>query len=106
MIELVSEASAEAAWMSGVDRLLAVSGAEIRDLVVEISHPNNYQDPKHKHPLDPAIFGGDLLSNVANTIFPQKSWENSPGREDFYRRYLKGNARRRHGRWGRISSGW
>jgi hypothetical protein len=44
--------------------------------------------------------GFDIARDVANTIFPSKSWAKTGVRTEFYRRYLAANARRRHGRWG------
>lgn len=44
--------------------------------------------------------GFDDARDVANTLFPKKTWDNSSSRSDFYQRYLRAHARSRNKRWG------
>lgn len=52
-------------------------------------------DPRH-------ILGGkfDCARDVANTIFPLKTWSNSQTRDDFYNRYKRAHERNSKPSWG------
>jgi thymidylate synthase len=41
-----------------------------------------------------------MARNVANTIFPKKTFLNSKSRDDFYARYLRAHSRASQKRWG------
>lgn len=43
---------------------------------------------------------GDQIRDVANTVFPQKTWKNSADRPAFYERYKKAHRRGGKKRWG------
>lgn len=102
MIPIATGEDAVEAWRDACEQLLLARGGELHDLVVKISGPTRIQDDWF-HRFDPIAAGGnDRLSNVANTIFPLKSWENtrSRDREEFYQRYKAANRRSGHRRWG------
>jgi thymidylate synthase len=44
--------------------------------------------------------GHDRARDVANTIFPAKSWSKAADRSDLYKRYLRAHRRRSKGSWG------
>jgi thymidylate synthase len=88
------------AWRSAVDIIVASAGCELQDLVVGINEPSAIDDSWLKQ-FDPRPHGGkDNPSDVANTIFPTRTWKNSQNRSEFYERYTRAHSRSQSPRWG------
>ncbi len=92
------------AWRSGCAELLS-SGGEICNLMTIVAQPCAVDDlwlVQHS----PARFkaGSDDAWDVANTLFPQRTYERSADRTDLYSRYLKAHDRAR--RWQRGRHAW
>lgn len=99
MVTVINGIDCESAWELAAVRLLETPGGEIQDLVVSIENCALSERAKG-HRFNPTKGGGDNLSNVANTIFPQRIWERTQDRTQLYADYLKANSRSHHGRWG------
>jgi thymidylate synthase len=92
------------AWRSGCALLLNSRG-EISNLMTTIAQPCAADDQwlaQHS----PARFkaGADDARDVANTLFPQRTYERAANRADLYLRYLKAHDRAR--RWQRGRHAW
>lgn len=77
------------AWQAAV-KLILTNHKALRNLVVEIEDPS-YFDDAWANKYNPAKLkrGTKPLRDVVNTIFPQKTLQNSPNRKSFYTRYLR-----------------
>ena len=95
-----SRASCADAWLAVAQHLIAQGPAET-NVIVTIDDPLQF-DPAWLVRFDPRAekAGGDWIRDVINTVFPQKSRDNSVDRHAFYERYKKANLRSRHKRWG------
>jgi hypothetical protein len=89
------------AWISAADHLSKIRGAEDFNLILEVSYPEEFDSAWFYH-FDPRRVSprGERPSDVANTIFPLKTWKNSMGRQEFYRRYTNAHSRGHKRRWG------
>jgi len=92
-----------AAWKAGAQHLLA-HGAEVSNIVLTVGDP---VEKSHSwcHRYNPKSQGAryDNVRDVANTIFPARTYANCDTREEFYARYGRAHDRRRHafpGSWG------
>jgi hypothetical protein len=86
---LITAPNPVAAWVAASNFL--VDKHEAFNLVIEIQHPLDF-DLSEIRRLDGgrSKLGADAITNVVNTIFPQKTWDNSGGnRAVFYARYAK-----------------
>ena len=88
------------AWKAASGHLLANGGSDT-NVMVEISDPMHLGgdwltrfDPREVREK------ADRIRDVMNTIFPQKTWDNSADRAAFYTRYKKAHRRGRIKRWG------
>ena len=90
-----------AVWRSAALHLCQTPRASEANLVLEVKQPFR-RDNSWFRQVDPRTVSlkGENPSNVANTIFPSKTWINSDDREDFYRRYLLAHRRGHVKRWG------
>lgn len=103
-INVVEENSALQAWRAGCNILLSCHG-EINNLITIINHPceidatwlTRHSPLLHK-------LAADDAQDVANTLFPQKTWERSTDRQGFYQSYLRAHDRA-HG-WQRGRHAW
>jgi thymidylate synthase len=101
VINVISGNSPLDAWANAADQLLANKGCQAQDLIVEINDPTATDEDIWFEQYDPRQFGGsDGPSDVANTIFPIKTWENSADRSAFYARYIRAHKRSKNKRWG------
>lgn len=96
----VEEENCVEAWLIVADHLLTVRSVET-NMVVTINDPTHFDDawlarfdPRATRPK------GDWIRDVINTIYPQKTRQNSATREEFYERYKKAHRRARSRRWG------
>jgi thymidylate synthase len=100
MATLIDGPNCVEAWRNAVD-LLLLNGPTATNVIVTINDPVHF-DPTWFTRFDPrAVYPeADWIRNVANTVFPQKSLNNSADRHAFYERYLRGHHRRKTRRWG------
>lgn len=91
-----------ASWLVAVDHLLSRRGTEDQDLVVEVEQPATHSTDWFARFDARDVGGKGRLSDVANTLFPEKTWMKARalGRPAFYSRYLRADRRSRHRRWG------
>jgi thymidylate synthase len=89
------------AWVAAAAHLCQVRGAEDSNLVLDVARPDVWEgwwfdqiDPRR------VSLKGERPSDVANTIFPLRTWLNSRTRDEFYARYLEAHARGHRKRWG------
>jgi thymidylate synthase len=103
-ISVIEESSAKDAWRAGCSLLLKSQG-ELNNLMTVIDHPCQI-DEAWLEEYSPATYKGegDRARDVANTLFPQKTWERATDRTDFYRNYLR--AHDRVHRWQRGRHAW
>jgi hypothetical protein len=94
------------AWRAVSTYLLAVNGRSEPNLLISMANlPTPAQDAEWLRQYDPQSVtrGADLSRDVANTIFPLKTWENASDRPAFYQRYARAarlGQRRNPTRWG------
>jgi thymidylate synthase len=88
------------AWLNVTHHLLT-NGPVETNVIVTIEDPAQF-DPTWLVRFDPRAEkqGGDWIRDVMNTVFPQKSLDNSTDRNAFYDRYRKAHRRSKHKRWG------
>lgn len=103
-IRVVTGDTALEAWRAGCTLLLGQRG-EATNLVTTIARPCALDDQwlvQHS----PVRFkaGADHARDVANTLFPQRTFERAESREDLYSQYLKAHDRSR--RWRRGRHAW
>ena len=98
---MIQGASPVDAWQQGARHLL---GNESGDFNLLISFPwAGTQDELPLTEYDPhRVLGADFdnSKDVANTIFPAKTWRNSTSRADFYLRYQAAHKRGKRKAWG------
>lgn len=101
MAKIITGDNALDAWRAAATNLLGANGVSDNNLLIEIADPVAW-DETWIHQIDPRAVhsDGEDPMNVANTIFPHKTWSNSVSREDFYRRYSRAHAKGRNKRWG------
>jgi thymidylate synthase len=101
MALLIGARSIAEAWREGVLALLGSTGTELHNLILSISSPAATDEPI-VFATDPRVFHpkGENPRDVANKIFPGRTWMNSVSREDFYARYEKAHRRGRKKSWG------
>lgn len=93
-----------AAWRGGCELLLGAQG-EICNLMTTIHRPCELDEVwLERHSPCAVKVGADSAADVANTLFPLKTWERSGGRSDFYARYLRAHDRAH--RWARGRHAW
>lgn len=98
----IHEDSPVDAWKAATAYLLNCQGHETYNLLV--SFPG--QSAQDESPLvehDPRSLlgaGFDRGSDVANTLFPSKTWTNVDTRSDLYARYIRAHTRSRRRSWG------
>lgn len=98
---MISERSPLHAWRAASTYLIQ-EGGECQNLLV--SFPcSSARDESPLVDYDPrAVLGNrfDRARDIANTIFPTKTLQNSSSRSDFYERYKKAHLRGRKKKWG------
>lgn len=97
----IVEATPLAAWRAAAAHLISRGGEDFHVLLEFPMAGAHDEQPLRDY--DPRTVLGakyDLARDVANTIFPSKTRARSNSRRALYDRYLKINARRKHGRWG------
>ena len=96
---LVAETNTDA-WRAAASHLLEQRGCEDDNLIVQIERPG--PSASKRSLLDPrgVSASGEDPSDVANTIFPKRTWQNAKSRDDFYERYKKAHARGGRKSWG------
>ncbi|WP_323119378.1 thymidylate synthase family protein [Burkholderia alba] len=103
----ISEAWGETAldaWRIGCQLLLDASGG-VSNLITTINQPCHVFDHWFAQYSPSGIkAGGNDIRDVANTLFPQNTFERSSGRSDFYERYLRVHDRART--WQRGRHAW
>jgi thymidylate synthase len=83
------------AWKKSVDTLL--ESGELYNLVIEISQITSLSVIEYQK-YNPLLKGGENISNVINTIFPERLWlDSNEKRDEFYKTFLS-----RHNRSMRI----
>lgn len=89
------------AWVCAARYLLRTKGGEDANILLEIDDPVAF-DSRWFGLVDPRVIShkGENPSDVANTIFPLRTWLNSTSRDEFYKRYLRAHARSHNKRWG------
>lgn len=89
------------AWIAGANYLAGQPRTEISSLLLTIEDPTSWDDAWFDR-IDPRQVhsGGENPRNVANTIFPLKTWLNASSRTDLYQRYRRAHKRGRTKRWG------
>lgn len=94
-IQAVEGATSLEAWRAGCEALLNSRG-EISNLMTTILQPCVVDEQWLVHH-SPHLFksGADDARDVANTLFPQRTYERSVNRSDLYSRYLKTHDRAR-----------
>lgn len=98
---IIKENSPLAAWKSASDYLIVNKGEAYNIQVSFFCSEASDETPLQKY--DPRKVLGkkfDCARDVANTIFPAKTWANSETREDFYERYQRAHKRNRKTSWG------
>lgn len=103
-IQVVEGATALEAWRAGCAVLLTSRGA-VSNLITTIAHPCAMDDQwlaQHS----PRWFkaGANDARDVANTLFPQKTYERAANRPDLYLQYLKAHDRTH--KWRRGRNAW
>jgi len=103
MAEVFQGATCLDGWKAVVESLLGGS-REASNLLIVISDPCGVSD-EWLYRYNPRSVGAgyDSIRDVANTIFPLRTYENAASRDQFYARYCRALARRRHlhpGVWG------
>jgi thymidylate synthase len=93
------------AWRAVAGYLLGVPGKSDFNVVVSIANLPTVEDEAWLRRFDPRVVrqGADRAQDVANTIFPAKTWSNAGERPAFYQRYQRAaqHGRRRHpAAWG------
>lgn len=80
---------------------LLANGPNDSNIIVTITEPAQFDqawlgrfDPRVEKP------DGDWIRDVINTVFPQKTLQNSVNRHAFYQRYERAHGRSRNKRWG------
>ncbi len=89
------------AWVGAAHHLAAVKGGEEVNIFLEVESPTTFE-PWWFEVLDPRAVNsrGENPNDVANTIFPLRTWLNSSSRHEFYERYMRAHARGHNKRWG------
>jgi len=100
MAVVFERANCVEAWLAVCAHLLANNHAAT-NVVVVITDPLYFEDAWLSR-FDPAVVKatGDDIRDVMNTIFPQKTLDNSENRQAFYERYKKAHRRGRKKGWG------
>lgn len=103
-IQVVEGDTALEAWRAGC-ALLLTSRGEISNLMTTITHPCEV-DEQWLAQHSPVRFkaGADVARDVANTLFPQRTYEHTANRANLYSRYLKAHDRARG--WQRGRHAW
>lgn len=89
------------AWAAGARHILTKSGSQDHDLVLVVEDPQAW-NPLWFSQVNPrAVSGsGENPSNVANTIFPLKTWGRSANRPALYSQYKRAHGKSRNKKWG------
>lgn len=97
----IEEPSPLAAWRTASSHLIGVGGEDF-NLLVSFPCATALDEAPLKEYDPRTVLGSkfDRARDVANTIFPAKTWANSSTRADLYKRYLKANKRGRKKSWG------
>lgn len=99
---MISQVSPVDAWKEAATQLLAQKDREAFNVLVSFP-AGAAADESAMESHDPRTFlgsGFDRARDVANTIFPQKTWDNSDSRPSFYKRYALAHARGKKKGWG------
>lgn len=103
-ISVVQGATALEAWLAGCALLLQTRNG-VSNLITTIAEPCETRDEwLERHSAARVKAGADDSRDVANTLFPQRTYERSTARPDFYSRYLRAHDRA-HG-WQRGRHAW
>lgn len=103
-IHAIESDSTLEAWRAGCTLLLA-SGGKASNLMTTILRPCMVDDRwLEQHSPVRYKAGADDARDVANTLFPQRTYERAASRADFYARYLRAHDRA-HG-WRRGRHAW
>ena len=95
----IRETSPIMAWQAVSRHLCAV---QRQDYNILVQFRSDAADETAMAAFDPRTISPqmDRIRDVANTIFPARTWSNSPDRNAFYARYVKAHARGRRKSWG------
>lgn len=101
MLHVVHGDDCLAAWKAAAAHLIAKVGTEESNLLIQIDQPV-FWDPTWFKLMDPRSVRdrGENPSDVANTIFPLKTFINSSSRDELYRRYKRAHKRGDTKSWG------
>jgi hypothetical protein len=103
-IQVVEGGTALEAWRAGCALLLSSRG-EISNLLTTIAQPSALSEQwLAQHSPVRVKPGADDARDVANTLFPQRSYERAANRAELYSRYLKAHDRARG--WQRGRHAW
>ena len=100
MATVFERATCVEAWIAVCHHLIANGGVDT-NVVVVITDPLHFEDNWLTR-FNPAEVNGsgDQIRDVMNTVFPQKTLNNSADRMAFYERYKKAHRRGRRKGWG------
>ena len=101
MADLIRAPDSFLAWKAASTLLASSSGTSARNLVLEIADPLRW-DPDWFDRIDPRVITSkaDNPRDVANTIFPEKTWNRSTSRDELYSRYSRAHAMGKKKSWG------
>lgn len=101
MVDLVKGTTAMEAWERAATLLLARKGCEATNVLIEIEKPAEW-DASWFIRIDPRLIDkcGEDPRNVANTLFPLRTWLGVKSRPELYARYQKAHKRGRKKSWG------
>lgn len=100
-IEVISASDCINAWAAASRHLAGKTGTDDNNLIVSIDDPVAWR-PEWFAKIDPRTVHvkGENPGNVANTIFPLKTWTNSASRSELYERYSRAHRMGTQKRWG------
>lgn len=98
---VISQPDALTAWVAAARHLTSIKGAVATNVVIYIASPTAWHSEWFER-VDPRKVNasGEDQSDVANTIFPSKTWKNSATREALYSRYKRAHRMGSTKSWG------
>jgi thymidylate synthase len=89
------------AWLAGTRHIYSRPGTEDVNLMLVVRDPTVF-DSAWFAKIDPRTVAasGENPNDVANTIFPLRTWRNARSRDDLYSRYRRAHQRGGNKRWG------